>query len=227
MIDDVFNASILKERLSFYEGDYESHITVSCDEKQFPLFEEQCALFNAKALIIELHMGATPRQPMLCKRHSNKSSKNPSDSLNDIAMMVESLSKKFAIERVKVEASLRNKGIPHTLEAASKLAADCYFEHHLKIDLPNNFDEQALRLIAQQFDGHLSKNPLSKSSDRQKRFITQRFYQCTAEKAFEKLIALQTYLVQSNYQVSQVIQEFNIYDSNIGLDAGWMTNESR
>jgi len=215
---DIFNSHILRDRLALYKGEFESHITVACDKDQFPFFREQCDIHNGKALIVELNEGDNPTQPMLCKRHP----KNVLNTLEDISYIVDALSSNFKVVRVKVEASIHNECIPNSIIEAAELPSDCYFEHHLKVNLPDGFNEEELRKKSKKFNGHLSRNPLNRRSKKQKRFITQRFYSCTSEYSHKKLIELKAYLVQSNYDVIQVIREFNIYDSNVNLDSGWI-----
>ena len=106
---------------------------------------------------------------------------------------------------------------------ADKLPADCYFEHHVKLELPLKFDELALRRCMAKYNGYLSKNPLSKEGVIQRRFVTQRFYQSTRKEAEQNLGPLLLKLQESDLKILQVIREFNIYDSNIARDAGWMS----
>lgn len=209
---------VLAERLHYYAGAYESHITVLCDEGMFDRFSDRCQALDAKAIVIELNVGDRPVQPMLCKRHLTGSS----ETLSNIVQMIGALSEEFEVERVKVEASLNNRGIPLRSDSAVRLPADCYFEHHVKLDLPNGFDDGELRNQVRKFSGHLSLNPLHTDKSRQRRFITQRFYNSTENQASLKLKQLEEYLEHTDFDVLQVIREFNIYDSNIDRDRGWM-----
>lgn len=215
----MFDHEILSQRLTDYAGEFESHITVLCDQNQFELFRRRCEEMGAKALVIELNVGDRPIQPMLCKRHSDSAS----DTLKDISKMIASLASEFEIERVKVEASLSNSGIPTLNSSAENLPVDCYFEHHVKIELPVSFDEEKLRDGVKVYSGHLSKNPLNTDNSKQRRFVTQRFYRSTMQCALSQLEELERFLVEANYEILQVIREFNIYDSNIERDAGWIT----
>lgn len=215
----MFDSDILKQRLTHFAGEFESHITVLCEAGKFEIFRARCEELGAKALIIELNVGDRPVQPMLCKRHAASTT----DTLSDISNMVDVLAKEFKVERVKVEASLRNRGIPMVGTDAEGLPADCYFEHHIKLELPVNLDDNELREQVKRYDGYLSKNPLNEDSLKQRRFVTQRFYNSTMKYALSRLDELEDFLVRTNYDVLQVIREFNIYDSNIERDAGWIT----
>jgi len=215
----MFDFDVLSQRLAEFSGEFESHITVLCNEDKFELFRERCHELGAKALIIELNVGRRPVQPMLCKRHTASAN----DTLHDISSMVDSLAKEFEIERVKIEASLKNKGIPTLPGSAAKLPADCYFEHHVKLELPVNFDESKLKIGVKRFSGHLSRNPLNADQVKQRRFVTQRFYNSTMQYAQTQLEELEEFLLRDNYEILQVIREFNIYDSNVERDAGWIT----
>lgn len=120
----MFDYEILGQRLTDFAGEFESHITVLCDDDKFELFRTRCEELSAKALIIELNVGDRPVQPMLCKRHAASAS----NTLRDISRMVDSLEREFDIERVKVEASLNNNGIPELEGSAVNLPPDFYFE---------------------------------------------------------------------------------------------------
>lgn len=38
----MFNYDVLSQRLIHFSGEYESHITVLCDQDRFELFKERC-----------------------------------------------------------------------------------------------------------------------------------------------------------------------------------------
>ncbi len=218
----MFDKTRLENQLTKFPGNYECHITVLIDSSEFSTFEKRCKSLGAKALIIELDAGQSAIQPMLCMRLHAEAQ----EVLDRICGMVRVLAQDFKVQRVKVEASISNRNIPATFEETIGLAKDCYFEHHIKLELPLGFDVNQLKQSIKPLAGHLSRNPLSSGNDTEHRFITQRFYRCTLSQAGAELERLERYLLKAEIRIIQIIREFNIYDSNVGLDAGWINEDA-
>jgi len=214
----MFQAEVLRERLNYFSGQYECHITVCINKSEFAAFKSICESLAAKALTIHLENGDSAIQPMLCKRYAQ----GAGEVYTDIVYAVSELSKFFKISRVKVEAASTNANIPMTAAECKALPSDCYFEHHLKLELTSGQDLNTLKESVKQYDGYLSKNALSISGSLEERFVTQRFYNCALQQAEEKLLLLTNFLNENDYKIGKVIKEFNIYDSNALLDSGWM-----
>jgi len=210
--------TLLAERLAHFEGRYELHLSVGAAPDQIPSFVALCADEGAKAVVIELAQGQSAYQPMLCKYV-----KGSDIALSEVRRLSALLREHYALLRVKIEAALDNHGIPSSDREAQGLPEDCYFEHHVKVFLPQSFDLDTLRLQVRECQGHLSHNALKRGDDgRQVRFITQRYARVSDANAKAGLDRLLRLLAELGLPLCDMIREYNIYDSEIGLDAGWM-----
>ncbi|MDA9003882.1 hypothetical protein N9J26_00155, partial [bacterium] len=116
---------------------------------------------------------------------------------------------------------INNQGIPSSDDAAASLPNTCYFEHHVRMNLSLSTDMHSLRLSLNTFDAHLSNNAFFKSTMYQQHFATQRFRRIGEPHANEKLEPLLRFLSDKGIDVDKVIREFNVFDSNVDMDAGW------
>lgn len=211
----------LLQRLNYFHGHYECHITVTIPpNKQEALerFINVCHSLKAKPIVIVLNQGQTPTQPMLGKQLIG----SPEWVHQEILDLEYTLAQQFEVTRVKVEVSPDTTNLPHNQDKATQLPESCYFEHHVKMLLPNTFDQTVLRKELEQYQGYLSRNAIAKhNDDYEYRFVTQRFRTSEA-KAKQGLQDLLSYLEQQNITVTSTIREFNIFDSQADLDKGWM-----
>ncbi len=211
----MFESKILLDQLEGFPGEFECHITVGIGEDEFPKFERFCEDEGVKAILIELASGENPRQPMLGTVFQS----DPKQVYEQIQKLCTSVSENFPLLRLKVEASIHNANIPNEEQIAS-MSASCYFEHHVKITMGKNDDLSDLREALKTYHGHLSRNPKQRSDLNQTRFITQRL-RFGNVKAEAELLRLIDFLESENIVYEKVIREFNIFDTNIDLDAGW------
>lgn len=208
--------SVMLERLERFPGEFEFHITASLLSNQTAEFRQVCESLGAKAIIIDLTQGATPTQPMLCGVSSGK----PEDVFKTMRKFESELSKSFKIIRIKIEASLKNKGIPkNEIEYDNE---DCYFEHHVKIKLDPNMDLDQLALELKSFDAHLSHNAISRDSCFHEYFATQRVKGFGLNEALVQFQKLNSFFESEGIPMTKSIREYNIFDSDINVDAGWM-----
>ena len=205
--------------LQAYPGSYECHITVCSDSEQtLKRFEAFCLQFDLKPLIIMLDSGHTPRHPMLSKVYHDK----PEIAWKKIQKVIADLnSEGFQVDRLKLEAGFLNLNIPELDSEMKDLTEMHYFEFHVKLELPIDFDVQSLRKQVKQFQGHLSANSLWKNDKVQYHFITQRIKNLGKVNAEKQLNQLLTFLSQKELKLVKTVREFNIYDSNLSLDSGW------
>ena len=215
----IYDMARLHNQLAQFPGEYEIHVTVDIESARFSKFKQICEQENAKALIIELEHGDSPVQPML----SQLIRLSPNAAAEHISRLV-SVLEPFNVTRVKVEASPRNQGVPRLDSEALGLPVDCYFEHHIKLLLTVDEDIEELSKNLKPFFGHISRNALKRTDVGQERFVTQRFFQCGDDEANKKLLDLKRYLQQREIAIKKVIREFNIFDSNVGLDRRWIKN---
>lgn len=215
LITQIYNSVILK-RLEYFQGAYEYHLSASLVPEQAELFKNTCRRLGGRFIIIELGQGNTPIQPMLCKTISG----TPINVLDNISYCEAELSKLFDITRVKVEASINNQGIPSKDNVS--FPTDCYFEHHVKMELAKDYDLELLQVKLAAHDAHLSRNAYEKAVKAEIRFATQRVKHVGLNQARDKFQTLLHFLKRENIFVIKSIQEFNIYDSNVDLDDGWI-----
>ena len=80
-----------------------------------------------------------------------------------------------------------------------------------------------LRQEVKKFNGHLSANSLWKDEIVRYHFVTQRIYNSGKTNAEKQLNELLDFLSLQEIKLVKTVREFNIYDSNISLDSGWMS----
>lgn len=218
---------ILLQRLKAYPGAFECHITVALPPEQpnqLVLFKQICQQLGGKTTVIQLANGKTPTQPMM-----NKSLKgNANLVLSQINALHQEMAKHFPIVRLKVETDTSNAGLPETTEEAESLPPSCYFEFHVKMQLEKNHDLDKLRTLLAPYHGYVSENTLEEDETDniwEYRFATQRF-RLGKPAAEEHLSALLEFLKTQNIKVKKVNREFNLFDSNADLDAGWTDENS-
>lgn len=219
-MNPIYNKETLLKRLQHYGGLFECHITVVLSGNRVQDFCESCYALNAKPIVIELSSGATSFQPMLSKRLSGEAIA----VLASIEELEAQLSAQYDVTRIKVEAALSNHGIPSTNGDAISSVRDCYFEHHVKVLLDKTEDRELLRRNLESLQGHLSRNALNQLGDTEQRFITQRFYNTGQMEAAENLEKLINFLTLEKITILDQIREYNIYDSNVDLDSGWIND---
>jgi hypothetical protein len=203
------------------EGTFEAHITIDAfDLNERERFRQFCVTRKLKSILIELPQGQTRSQPMTSSYHRGE----VQSVAHEVIQMARSMSEaNFTITRVKLEAVITNQGVPHSDEQARALSPNNYFEFHTKLLLPPETDLDALRRLCQRHDAHLSRNALKQHAEGlAERFVTLRLYhlgRINAEGAFERLLHE---LRAENYKMGNSLREYAIYDSNIGLDSGWI-----
>lgn len=218
-----FDFPSLLRRLERYRGPVEIHVTVHLDntEEEKVRFEMACKAQNGKCIWIELEDGQVKNQPMYGRRLPSSA---PHQQAAEIYKLVEALSLEFSLMRIKVEASPHNEGIPQTNEAASTEPEDCYFEHHLALHLLPSVNVIELKKLAVSYDGYLSRNAFKSvtAAGEHIRFITQRFHNIGQPEADAKLDRLVGYLREVSIPIVDIEREYNIFDSNLDIDRGWI-----
>lgn len=217
-----FDTQLLNTRLRHYVGPVEFHVTVSLDNTptQMARFREACRELDGKCVWIELDEGETTNQPM----YGNRLFSDPTEQSEKICEVVERLVEKFSVTRVKVEAGPNNNNIPQSEAEAKREPADCYFEHHVALLFEAGTSVAALGKQFAPFSGHLSKNAFKTLSETEEqiRFVTQRFRDIGQTVADERLNELLKFVEHQGYEVIDCEREYNIFDSNLHLDEGWM-----
>lgn len=201
-------------------GTFEAHVTVEADPADRDRFRTLCAELGVKPVLIELPAGKSPSQPMTGSYHRG----TVQAAAGEVAAVARRLrAAGFAVTRVKLEAVATNDGVPDTDAEAATFPPGCYFEFHVKLALPADTDLDALRSACDRFGARLSRNAFKQSADgRSERFVTLRLYGVGHRTAFARLAELEAGLGEAGYAVVNRQREYSVFDSHVGLDAGWL-----
>lgn len=195
--------------------EFETHLTIApnnaAELKRLQLWAE---LNGMKCLHIVLARGENVSQPMLTRRSKGALSAE----LERAKEFSQSLKASgFQVTRIKIEAMSLNQ------ENAGTLGNSQYFEHHIKLRLDPSFDIESLSCLVEPHSAHLSRNALKQEiNGYQERFITQRCPAVNSTETSERLKTLLSLLSSLNLSILKVEQELVVYDSNLGLDSGWI-----
>jgi hypothetical protein len=199
-------------------GDFELHLTVS--ERgggRLAAFAEEHGL---KASFIVLDKGEFAAQPMVTVRGSG--------TLTEQYPLARQWNDKL-IEagmdpvRIKVEAAPWNAGVPRTHEEAHTEPPERYFEHHVKVLLPDTDGIAALGELVRPHGAKLSRNARRRRTDgSHERFVTQRCRYTCRPWAKEQLDKLVDAVRSAGHEVLDVEEEYVVADTAINLDRGWL-----
>lgn len=187
---------------------YESHITVRCpDPAELARLETWSGERKLKVTHIVLARGRMTSQPMLTLP----------DREGHERLVPALRAAGFDPVRVKVET------VPWSTDPAGPGGG--YYEHHLGLRLPADWDRAALESLAVRHAAHLSWNARRiLTGARHERFVTQRC-RGTAERAAAQCDALVAALVGAGYDICSEEREFVLYDSDLSVDDGWIEEE--
>jgi inosine/xanthosine triphosphate pyrophosphatase family protein len=202
-------------------GAFEAHITVSArSEEDLRRFRAFCDAASVKCIFIELGRGEEIFQPMTASYHHG--------TLRQAREEVQALARALAAEgfdvtRLKLEALGKNRDIPEDDATARAWPAN-YFEFHVKALLPSGSTElDALRARCERHGAHLSRNARKVREDgASERFVTLRVYGLGRANADARFTALLQDLAGMGLTLTQRLREWTVYDSNHGLDRGWL-----
>ncbi|MGW0432580.1 nucleotidyl transferase AbiEii/AbiGii toxin family protein [Micromonospora sp. NPDC003197] len=206
-----------------FAGDFETHLTVYLDSgtgDDEPL-RDWAQRNGVKYLRIVLDRGATPDQPMLTSRGRGTLAEQR-DAAQELADRLRQDG--YVVTRVKIEAAPWNEDVPQTDQEAEALPAGCYFEHHVKLVLADEDAVAAVRILVEPHDARVSRNARrALDGDRHERFVTQRCWHVGLPTARQRLDDLLAALTAGGFSTAEVEQEFVVYDDNLTVDAGWIT----
>ncbi|MDR6319435.1 nucleotidyl transferase AbiEii/AbiGii toxin family protein [Actinoplanes couchii] len=184
-------------------GEFEIHLTVLGDG-----FAD-----GLKFSDIVLAGGDHPRQPMLSYRAWG--------SLDDIVEAAHDERTRLRDcglrpVRLKIEAHPDNSGVPVTDAAPGGR----YFEHHVKLRLPDAGTSRLAALIGP-FGAGLSRN--ARRPDSNEMFVTQRCYRAGLAEAREELARLVEALTAEGHEILEVEMQYVVCDTAPEWDGGWIT----
>jgi hypothetical protein len=206
-------------------GDFEAHFTLGCrDETEIEHLHAWATAHALKFTHIVLDSGATPSQVMLTEEQTGDF---PTVFSGFCATQTTLSQAGFVVSRLKVEAAPWSVGIPQSNREARQYPDPCcYFEHHIKLLLDSQADIAALKILLETHHAHLSYNARRTRTDgKHERFVTQRCHGIGQYEAKERINFLKHFVQQAGYVLLETEEEFVTYDSNIGLDTGWMTEQ--
>lgn len=203
-----------------FAGDFESHVTVRCDEPELARLETWAVgAEGVKLTHIVLGRGRVASQPMLTITGSGTLADQHART-GELERRLEAAG--FTPVRTKIEASPWTAGVPQDRAQAGKSGPARYFEHHVKVRLPPGFDWRALADVAIPHGAHVSWNARRVFGDGgQDRFVTQRCHGVGNDEARERVDELCAALRESGEIVS-VEREFVVFDSDASVDDGWI-----
>lgn len=202
-------------------GALETHITVANPADGTGRLAAWAAARGLGFAHIVLARGRTPSQPML-----NLEGEGPADAHIAAAARVaaELTADGFQAVRTKTEAVPWAAGVPQDDAAAAACGPHLYFEHHIKLLLPAGHDRAALEHLARPHRAHVSWNARRVRRDgREERFVTQRCRAVGRATAERRLSVLLDAVRAADVQILEVEREFVLYDTNLALDDGWIT----
>jgi len=204
-----------------FEGEFETHVTVRAADAE--AVRAWAARHHLKFLHIVLARGQTVSQPMLTRRSAG----TLADQMTAAADLSRRLAAEgFAVTRVKIEAAPGNRDVPQSDAEAADRHRGRYFEHHVKLALDPAAGLSPLAALARRHAAHLSRNALRRRDDgMQERFVTQRCAAVGRVGAERRLKDLLAELAAGGYVAVDVEEEFVVYDSNLGVDAGWIDDD--
>lgn len=207
-----------------FTGELETHLTISLQNgKNIKNLRDLGTAHNLKCLHIVLEQGEVCSQPMLTRRTNGK--------LTDEIAAAENLKKLliaggFPVCRIKIEAAPWNEDVPQTAAEIEEQSNQRYFESHIRIICGEEANKSDLIEIAGKHSAHLSRNALRRREDGlEERFVTQRCFKCGCAESRNRLNALLREIRDLDFTVIDVEEEYVVYDSNLGIDAGWIKNE--
>ncbi|AVT36905.1 nucleotidyl transferase AbiEii/AbiGii toxin family protein [Plantactinospora sp. BB1] len=208
--------------MSEVSGDFEIHVTVHAQHA------EKLAAFAAehgvKFLHIVLDRGTFASQPMLTLTGRG--------TLREQHAVVEHWRQRLRRAgipecRSKIEAAPWCTGLPQSDEEAATEPAGRYFEHHVKLLLPDASVRTLLAVtdVITPHHARLSRNARRKrSGGAEERFVTQRCHGVGLGTARQRLDALVEALRSAGHEVVTLEQEYVVSDSHLSHDEGWLSD---
>jgi inosine/xanthosine triphosphate pyrophosphatase family protein len=206
-----------------FGGAFEAHVTVRPPPDP-AAFAASCDRLDVKCVMIELPVGERPAQPMTASVHRGE--------LPEVQHEVHAIARAlvadgFEVVRTKIEALPHNADIPESDEDAARTPAN-YFEYHLKLVLPDGADLAAIAAACEPHGARLSRNARTRRNATaevggdEERFVTLRVRsgRISANARFDALRAALEAL--PSVRVVKRISEYTVYDSDVGVDRGWL-----
>jgi hypothetical protein len=207
-------------RLPVKEGFFEVHITVD-DENQetFSRFKNTCSEFGIKAIRIELPRGSIPTHLITGSFHLGTFQEVYAEAESIAATLA---ARGFNVTRIKIESTMNNDSVPKTDQEAAQRPDSNYFEFHVKIPITNDQRAAEAKAICKNYGAYLSRNPSNQMNDGiPLRFCTLRIRGKGKQSAIGLFERFLSDLRGIGFKLSNILREYTLFDSNLGLDDGW------
>lgn len=130
------------------------------------------------------------------------------------------------VARLKLEAVAANPGVPQSDEEAQAMPGDTYFEYHIKIrGEPSPENDATLKALAAELTDELGiKIPFSCNNmgTKNQRFLNARTYGLGYPESSAVVDRIVEAIEARGFEISKVIREFIVFDTNKELDRGWL-----
>jgi len=202
---------------------FETHLTLAVETLPGrDQLLEWTAARGLKWTQIVLDRGSTPYQPMVTY-WGRGSLEQQQDLARELAAEIARLG--ATVVRIKIETPIDDGADPAPDRTVLPEAVR-YFEVHFKLLLDEEADLQALSVLAGPHWARISRNDRRQREDGlRERFVTQRSSGGDVRQAMEARRRLQSALHDAGYTILEVESESVVFDSNLSLDAGWLTQE--
>jgi non-canonical purine NTP pyrophosphatase (RdgB/HAM1 family) len=203
-------------------GTFEAHVTVGLGGGTgIGAFRAACAELGVKCISIELPDGETRVQPMTASFHRGELLEVQREVL---ALAGELVKKGFSVARTKIEAHGRLHLAPETDEEALRGPSTSYFEFHIKLALPPEIDVASLAERFEEIGAHLSRNAHKARGEDglAEHFVTVRAHGVGRTTAEARFACVCEEVARRGLVVRNRIREYTVFDTNVGLDRGWI-----
>jgi hypothetical protein len=207
-----------------YSGHFEAHLTALADGPgEAERFAGWCRDRGLKCVRIVLARGHTVDQPMATWRRASTTLSAVVAEAQRLAG--DAVAAGFVVVRAKVEADPRNADVPVSDADTAGHDAENYFEHHVKLRRAPAAPRDALLAACERHAVHLSRNAFRDGGDFEERFVTQRAYGVGRVTALARLALLLADLRELGETVLEYESEYCMHDTNLRLDAGWLSGD--
>lgn len=183
---------------------FEIHITI--ESNNIEQFKLDCKNLNVKPILIDTIKDTT--QLMSSSKHNSANYKLVLDNLTN-----EFKSLGYNILRKKVE-KFPNK---------TKDKDFIYYESHLRLKLPKQFNNSNLLNECNKLNFHVSKNLFKTSNEFDYQMITYRNYNLSFNKFNQQINKMKRFLTKENIDFDKIEIEECIFDSNEKIDKNWLS----
>lgn len=185
---------------------YEIHVTVETNDVD--KFVSDCKQIKVKPIVIETERNNVfGQQVMTSSKHSGD------DYKATLASICKQLEPNYKIVRQKVEIFPEHEKHPDHI----------YYESHIRLKLPHDFDRKPIEELCEMFNFHMSKNLFKKDTNFVYQMITFRSNGKMPIMEFDDIIdAMTWHLTSKKIDFDKVEIEECIFDSNVSVDNSWL-----